>query len=133
MIKFSQNILNIVMILLLTGCSSYKSSFECRANGGVGCKSVSKVYGMIDKGELPANVEISQNKKVKKQVIKAKNKLPFPQIIPANLHAVDVLRKPESVLRIWLAPYVSKDGAYQEAQYIYEVVDPGVWIEENRA
>ncbi len=128
MIKF----LSILIVTFsLVGCASYNSSFECKANSGVGCKSVSTVYGMVDKGELPVKPNTIAEQKVKKQTIKAKNKLPFPQVIPDNLHAFEVFRKPESVLRIWLAPFVSKDGAYQEAQYIHEVVDPSSWLEDK--
>lgn len=40
--------------LCLTGCMGiYEGGFECPAGAGVGCKSISEVNTMVDRGELP--------------------------------------------------------------------------------
>lgn len=39
---------------LLTGCMGiYEGGFECPAGVGVGCKSISEVHSMIERGTLP--------------------------------------------------------------------------------
>jgi hypothetical protein len=69
--------------------------------------------------------------KVKKETIKVANKMPFPMIIANNLHHTIVQRIPETTLRIWVAPYVSMQDGYIEAQYVHEILQPGAWREKR--
>ncbi|WP_010304190.1 hypothetical protein [Candidatus Odyssella thessalonicensis] len=39
---------SLILCLVLTGCSSYSSNFDCPYGEGVGCASVSKVNKMLD-------------------------------------------------------------------------------------
>ncbi len=117
-----------ILILLacfsLTACGTYHSGFDCKAEPGVGCKSISEINGMINKGSFTNK----KNKRSEVEVVK-QNTLPFPQVIPNDLHNSEVYRQPELVMRIWLAPYIDKTGAYQEAQYTHEVIETGKWLE----
>lgn len=47
----------ILCTLLLSGCSSYNSDFDCPAGSGVGCKSVSKVNTLVEYGYLPNDLD----------------------------------------------------------------------------
>ena len=38
---------------LLSGCSNYAEKFDCGAGMGVGCKSLTYVNRMVEKGTLP--------------------------------------------------------------------------------
>ena len=39
--------------LLLSGCSTYQETFECKPGKGVGCRSLSHVNQMVDAGADP--------------------------------------------------------------------------------
>jgi len=45
-------IVMVILLIALTGCSTYKSSFSCPASKGAGCTSMDKVYTMIKSGEI---------------------------------------------------------------------------------
>lgn len=117
-------LLGIFSFLILSGCGSYHSGFDCKAAPGMGCKSISEINSMLNRGNLlqqkadPAKIEVVQ-----------RNTLPFPQVIPNNLHSLAVYRQPETIIRIWLAPYIDSHDTYQEAQYIHEVIENGKWHE----
>jgi hypothetical protein len=58
------------------------------------------------------------------------NTIPFPMVLPKDLHKSIVERSPETTLRIWIAPYVSDPDGYIEAQYVHKVLEPGSWMEQ---
>ena len=123
--------MRLIIVLLscyLSACSSYRSSFDCPAETGVGCKSISQINQDINQG----NLYDSSKTKVKSKKISVKPRLPFPQVIPNILHNNKVSRLPESVIRIWIAPRLAKDGSYQEAQYIHEVLEQGRWHRRHK-
>ncbi len=39
-------------VLILTGCSTYKESFDCPVGDGMRCSSLSQVNKAIDRGQL---------------------------------------------------------------------------------
>ena len=49
--------------LLLSGCSVYKGSFDCKPHKGVGCESVSKVNELINDNKLEEYIEDASGKK----------------------------------------------------------------------
>lgn len=129
-----QKLLTLITITLLAGCSSYNNAFECKVGKGVNCTSVSKINKMVDRGafngaEVPASS--ASNKQIKKEIIKVANKTPFPIVLPNNFHNSIVQRMPETTLRIWVAPYVSAQDGYIEAQYVHEVLEKSAWVEQR--
>lgn len=118
-----------IVIALLSGCSSYNNTFECKVGKGINCTAVSKINRMVDSGAFNNNLE--NNNKVKKETIKVANKMPFPIVLPGDFHHSIVQRMPETTLRIWVAPYVSAQDGYIEAQYVHEVVEKGAWVEQR--
>lgn len=126
-----QKLLIIIVIALLSGCSNYNDAFECKVGKGVNCTSVSKINSMVDSGTFnEANSNLAVNKKVKKETIKVANKVPFPMILPQDFHNSIVQRIPETTLRIWVAPYISGQDGYIEAQYVHEVLEKSAWMEQ---
>ena len=45
---------------------------------------------------------------------------------PAS-HAI--IRRPEQVMRVWVAPHLEDSGSYVGETYLYTVVEPGAWVE----
>lgn len=126
-----QRLLIMLVIALLSGCSSYNNAFECKLGKGVNCTSVSKINSMVDSGAFNGSETHASNKKTKKETIKVANKTPFPMVLPSNFHNSIVQRMPETTLRIWVAPYVSAQDVYIEAQYVHEVLEKGAWMEQR--
>lgn len=127
-----QKLLITIMVTLLTACSSYNSGFECKAGKGINCTSVSKINNMVDSGNFNEGEKNPASKnKIKKETIKVANKIPFPLVLPNDLHHVEVQRIPETTLRIWVAPYVSSQDGYIEAQYVHEVLEKSSWVEQR--
>ena len=54
-------------IPLLSNCAVYKGSFDCKANKGIGCASVSRVNELVDDGKLEQFID---DKSAKKQTNK---------------------------------------------------------------
>lgn len=44
-------------LISLSGCSTYSETFDCSPGQGVGCKSLSQVNQMVEKGHLPLREE----------------------------------------------------------------------------
>lgn len=52
--KLLQYFITAILPLCLTGCMGvYEGGFECPPGEGVGCKSISDVNQMVNRGELP--------------------------------------------------------------------------------
>ena len=130
-----QKLLITIVIMVLSGCSSYNNAFECKAGKGVNCISVSKINNMVDSGifsEAEKNsAKNSAKNKIKKETIKVA-KAPFPLVLPNDWNHSIVQRIPETTLRIWVAPYVSAQDGYIEAQYVHKVLEKGAWVEQRR-
>jgi type IV conjugative transfer system lipoprotein TraV len=107
-----QLVIMVVIIALLSGCSSYNNAFECKLGKGVNCTSVSKINSMVDSGAFNDSEKHASNNKIKKETIKVANKTPFPMVLPSDFHNSIVQRMPETTLRIWVAPYVSAQDGY---------------------
>ena len=80
--------------LLLSGCSTYQETFECKPGKGVGCRSLSHVNQMVDAGVLP--LESTQS--------------------PQNV-TLPPVKQP--MLRIWLADYKDGEGIVHEAALVH--------------
>ena len=139
-----KNILILLPIIIISGCSVYGGDFECKMGKGVNCKSVSTLNTMIDNNTLSSdhNKKNSKHKKVQPKIINkpqpAKGffaslfgkKQPLPSI--TNVARVTnmgdtVYRTREATMRIWVRPYQDKGGDYLESRYFYTVVAPATW------
>ena len=85
----------LIIISLLQGCAIYNTEFECKAKSGVGCKSMSKVHQMVEKGELKEDEEEGVFKPVKKSHDEKKKEL-----------------------KIWFAEFSDKKGKLHQEKFI---------------
>tara|TARA_B110000503_G_scaffold70424_1_gene109573 strand:+ start:2164 stop:2499 length:336 start_codon:yes stop_codon:yes gene_type:complete len=60
--KLSKIIVSTILIVNLTGCATYKSSFNCGDSKGVYCAPMDRVDQMINSGEIERFNEQSQKK-----------------------------------------------------------------------
>ncbi len=77
--------------LLITGCATYKSSFNCGDARGAYCASMDAVDQMIDSGEIENFNERRLNKKYKQtnnNVLPLKTEIKLPEI--TNYEVEDV-------------------------------------------
>ena len=65
MIKIiTKRILFLSVTLLLSNCSVYKGSFDCKPHKGIGCESVSKVNELVNDDKLDEFIDNVSGKKV---------------------------------------------------------------------
>lgn len=119
-----------VLPFFMTACAGiYGESFDCPPGEGVACKSISEVNRMIDKGEIGQKKgEHSTPESVDRLAHSSLPLLPSASSFsePAS-HAI--IRRPEQVMRVWVAPHLEDSGSYVGETYLYTVVEPGVWVE----
>lgn len=108
-----------LLLGLISGCTTMNSKFTCKTADGVMCRSLDDVNSMVDRGELGQNF---------RKVETGKSAINFTPIFSKNSHVSVPLRSGESVLRIWTAPYEDSNGNYHEDSVFYTVIKPGHWI-----
>lgn len=120
----------LLSLFALTGCSSYQEGFDCPAGVGVGCKSLSTVDQMIERGQLPKPIpEDEVNHEVIPSVTspRAYSDLTVRQ----GVNAPSIIRIPEQSLRVWIKGYTDDRGHYHDHAVIYTVVQPASWQVES--
>lgn len=68
-----QLIISTFLLSMLTSCSVYKNSFDCKPGKGIGCESVSRVNDLLDDDELDAYIDRKYGKKNNEVVGEEKN------------------------------------------------------------
>lgn len=109
---------------LLTGCSSMNNQFDCPMKSGIRCESLDSVNARIDRGELrgEASNDISPWKTGSLEAIEKVNLGGREDSQTKGPH-----RYPESVQRVWIAPFEDSQGNYHTAASVYAVMNPGHW------
>ena len=124
----------LLLPISLAGCMSGlggSSHFDCKAPEGVSCESVSGIYANSIANNLPSQ-KVSRDKNVLLTDKQRKN-LPDKKddsingIIGQVANSGDPIRSAPVVNRVWLAPWVDKDGDLHDQEYIYMLTDPGHW------
>jgi len=78
-------------MLLISGCSQYAETFDCKPGMGVGCQSLNTVNEMIDQGTLPSQMEQTS------------------QTSPTA--------KKKHQQKVWIAGYEDPQGHYHDPSY----------------
>ena len=124
-------LLSLVTCLLLTACSTYKENFDCPPGSGVGCKSITAVDQLIDKGKLPhPEKPIPLDPSIQRSEINSND---TPRVIAINadeqtqLTQHGILRVPEQVMALWVKGYLDASGNYHSDSVVYTVVRPASW------
>lgn len=99
-------------LVALSGCSSYSETFDCPAGQGIGCKSLSRVNQMVEKGDLPFKdpEDSGSSDVIRPRLVKA------DKAVPLNLNA-DIMEAPKPN-RIWFAGHKDAKGNYHEAHFV---------------
>lgn len=84
-------------LLELSGCAPYAETFECEVGPGVGCKSLTFVNQLVERGDLPYEEE---------------NLDTFEELRPYR-------KKPPAGKRVWIAGYRDEEGHYHEPAYLW--------------
>lgn len=98
-------IISLILIVLITGCASLNSEYDCPRARGLQCKSLREVDMLIGA------------KRVKDGA-----KHYFDKTYPQNPY-----RTSERVSEIWYAPYRDSHNVYHEARKIHRVKVPSRW------
>lgn len=117
-----QNFSKIAALFLctqLSACAISKEHFDCPHGKGVGCRSITEVNHMVNKGQLGGTKTLER---------------PFggaslaPALLPEKLyHDVWVDRRPDRIIKIWFAPFQDEKGDLHEASTLHTVLKPGFW------
>lgn len=126
----------LISALSLTGCTASNGGFQCPDKGGVMCKRLDQVNSMVDKGEISetSSDEAQGNCITLKDNCNTEscgllgNFNNYSKPFATTLTPGEPLRYGETVMRVWIAPYVDKDGDYHHQSYVDVVVKPGHWI-----
>lgn len=105
------------ILLMLQGCAGYLESFDSYATEGVGLKSISQVNDLVEKKQIK-NLEDEQIKKSPKDFIE----IGSGDFADENLVDSDGIRKKQTVMRVWIAPYQDEWGNLHEASVIHKVI-----------
>ena len=114
------------LLLTLAGCNTHKMNFDCRAQNGMGCKSVSEVNETLDKPGHTQRASISTDslaENFSSTVLQggSENKSEQP-------NTTQVTRSQEQYMRIWFAAHLDEQNNYRGEQYIYSVMQPANWV-----
>ena len=118
-LNFIKNILLLSVVLLLSGCSITKETFDCSYGKGVGCRSITEVNTMVNSGNLvahstkPSKFSVKPTDSIKSEVISSDNMI--------------VNRVTEEHLRIWIAPHQDEHGHFHEGSVVHTVLRSGFW------
>jgi len=107
-------------MLILSGCSISKESFDCTYGKGVGCHSITEVNSMVNLGKLVGTNAINQ-------VTTTKHATQPAQAEVVSSDQMLVKRVTEEHLRIWIAPHQDEHGHFHEASVIHTVLRSGFW------
>ncbi len=111
----------IFVISQLSNCASYQEDFDCKAGKGLGCKSISEVNDMVNRGEVTNNP--IQETTLEEPVTT------FTYSGNQNLAGNKIYRAPEKTARIWIKSFTDDKGDYVGETYIHTVISPGAWKE----
>ena len=114
------------MSLMMSGCVSMNSDFDCPMKNGVRCQSLDEVNAAVDRGEIGGS---GVTKHVNRPVYTKASYLQYKDNVAGGQSSV---RYPEDVMRVWIAPYEDTSGNYHQASSVYTVARPGYWVGRTR-
>lgn len=115
-------LLVIIMTLVMSGCASMNSDFDCPMKDGIRCQSLDEVNAAVDRGEIGSScgtTDVSRPAYTKTSYVQYKDSVVGRQAS---------VRSPEDVMRVWIAPYEDTSGNYHQASNVYTIARPGYWV-----
>lgn len=108
--------------IAFSGCAA---RYGCPVPGGIQCRSISEVYSgtktaqPMDKGPGKTEKDRGNASKPAASVTESIAGVTPDTAIP--------LRSAPKVLRVWVAPWIDREGDLHQKSYLYVVVDTGQW------
>ncbi len=134
--SFHQQILSLGLLFAVSGCAWLNgigagTTFACKAPDGVTCNSITGVAANADAGNLPA-LQIKHQTTPTTVATVADKKPDNRLLLPNTAIATGTpVRVAPHTLRVWIAPYVDRDGDLSDQAYVYMNVDSGRWLLEH--
>lgn len=121
----------LIAVLTLTGCSSLsglqdaQSDFACSVDMTPRCASLSTVHESLDKEESLGNAIVIREE--------SHSNAPSQSVDPLTVETplMSPKRAPEEILRIWIAPYIDKEGDLHAEHVIFTTVRTARWAPES--
>ena len=125
--------LTILCTLHLAACMGvYDEDFDCGVGKGVGCRSISQVNEMVNRGQVPLPTAEDEEKEDRDESSTEDVELStenLPVLAPlASEQGFKVKRIPEKTVRLWVAPHEAQDGSFVEETYVNLVIESGRWV-----
>jgi conjugal transfer pilus assembly protein TraV len=121
-----KNILvTIGVTILLSGCSSINSQFDCSMKPGIRCESIDSVNERVDRGEIGGASSASS------LITSSTQSISYKDAVYSKINFYkngEPLRYGETVMRVWVAPFEDKEGNYHQESDIYTITKPGSWV-----
>lgn len=138
-----------VLATLLAGCTNLSgvggsSEYSCKAQPGVRCESVSRVYQDALHRNLPgqqpssgaggtarpSDVDLARTARAVTTALGASQPVAATSGTQGAMSAT-ALRSPARILRLWFKPWEDADGDLFDQGYIYVQVDGGRWMVDH--
>lgn len=137
-----------VLATLLAGCTNLSgvggsSEYSCKAQPGVRCESVSRVYQDALHRNLPAqqpstgaggtrpsDVDLARTARAVTTALGGSQPVAATSGAQGAMSAT-TLRSPARILRLWFKPWEDADGDLFDQGYIYVQVDGGRWMVDH--
>lgn len=121
------------LVLGITGCSSLDN--PCNDQGAGSCASVTTAYenslkDTVNPADLPRGQSSSSSStgssktSSSNDLVYAYNQQHSYSQIPQS---GDALRTTPKTMRVWILPYEDDVGLYHDQQYVYALVEKGIW------
>jgi hypothetical protein len=111
----------ISILLLLAGCTTMNSKFDCPNRPGITCKSIDQVNDMVDRGLIGKDPQVKNNRLLKVYSLKNSSN------IANRFSQANLLRSGEQVVRVWIGPYQDIHSNYHNESTLYVVVRKNNW------
>jgi hypothetical protein len=107
-------------LILISSCRSFSNEWSCRKlDSKVGCASISKADEAYLENKETTNPD---NKPV--AIVHNFQSSSFEEV---NLGQTRLVRIPEKIARLWVAPFTDINGNYHEGSFIRVVEEPAKW------
>jgi len=128
--RYKQGAMIAILILILSGClNPYKNTFSCPLTELGKCVPVRMAYKESVDSAPPSPMPVDIIKKEER----FPDPLPDPPILRTSIRryvqepAQPPLVKSPKIMRIWVAPYETKDGLLLQERFIYQVTEETKW------
>ena len=134
-------VLAALAVVTLSGCSSMfaigNDDFGCKGMpDGMMCQSARDVYHQTNNGNVPLPMHPKKENSTEEShqeatVTNVSNNQGRAYIAPTLDEGPTPIRTPAKIMRIWVAPWQSKDGDLNVPGYVYTEIEHRRWVIGN--